>query len=240
MRGIKNKKNPIELNKRGIIFISIILMMNIIGVGYGSWNGGLKVQNIISTGSIDPVFVECEIEEEEKEDYEEEELTESSTCLSEEACIDVDSEAINPERFGLMNYEGTEDIETEASYVEISEDKKRMDVFINNAYPGYRAKIKYKIENYGTIPVKCIVTCDSIDGIKVDIKEPEGNIYGFGDCREGTIAIELDKDILEELDKDKEQNARTVRVEEEEAEKEEIVDYEFIIDLAFEQYNISD
>ena len=51
------------LNKYGLIFSSIIIFMNIAAIGYGDWQKDLKIRNVISTGSIDPVFSSCEIVE---------------------------------------------------------------------------------------------------------------------------------------------------------------------------------
>ena len=237
--GSGRRKNPIILSKLGIICICIMIIMNIIGVGYGSWQNGVEFQSTINTGSIDPVFVECEIEE-----------AKVHKGKGEEASGDENSpEAINEETESLVE-ENYEDMCEETSYVEISDDKKQMNVFIKNAYPGYSAKIRYKIENQGTIPITCKVNCDTVDYIKVDIEEPEGIIYGFGDYREGVIDIELEKGIQKVIKQYNEESGRKGGGAEEEGmedldevweeETEEPEDYGFAIDMMFGQYNISD
>lgn len=245
--GFGKKRNSIVLSKLGIIYLSIIVIMNIIGIGYGSWQSGVEYQSVINTGSIDPVFIECEIEEEkEHKNRGNKDSVEFDVDSSVEVCR---VEALN-EEIGSSEREEYEDMSNEVSYVEISDDKKQMNVFIKNAYPGYSAKIRYRIENQGTIPITCKVNCETVDYIKVNIEEPEGIIYGFGNHREGVIAIELEKGIGRKIKQDKEKSGRKGGGaeekgkedidEESEEETEETEDYEFTIDMVFEQYNISD
>ena len=49
------------LSRLGIVYISIIIMLNIVGIGYGSWQSDIKLESIIATGNIDPVFSQYEI-----------------------------------------------------------------------------------------------------------------------------------------------------------------------------------
>jgi hypothetical protein len=207
---LKKKRNPIRLSKRGIIYISLIIVLNTAGVGYGNWNMDIKSQSVISTGGIDPVFVECEITEESERE-------ENEKAAPEEAFAVIADEA-----------------EEEVSYVEISEDKKRMDVYIKGAYPGYSAEIKYIIENQGTIPIQCRMGCGSIDGINVEIEEPEEVIYGFGDSAEGVIRIDLEKELEE---KTEEYGEVEFEGEKDGDFVEEAAELEFAIDMLFEQYN---
>jgi hypothetical protein len=239
--GFKKKKNSIVLSKLGIICISIIVLMNIIGVGYGSWQSGVEFQSTITTGSIDPVFVECEIEEEEeRKGRGNEDSMEFDADVSDE---DYGVQVLNEEIVESVERKEYEDMWDEVSYVEISDDKKQMNVFIKNAYPGYSAKIRYRIENQGTIPITCKVNCETVDYVKVDIEEPGGTIYGFGDFREGVIDIELEDGIEKEINQNKEEFMKKGGGAEEESMEgidAESEDYGFAIDLVFEQYNISD
>ncbi|MGB4440365.1 MAG: hypothetical protein WBJ13_14330 [Sedimentibacter sp.] len=43
--------------RKKIIFISIILSMSIIGVGYAAWNDDTKIDLLLTTGFINPVFL---------------------------------------------------------------------------------------------------------------------------------------------------------------------------------------
>lgn len=245
--GSGRKKNPIILSKLGIICISIIIIMNIIGVGYGSWQNRVEFQSTINTGSIDPVFVECEIKEENK--HKGRGYRGSNEFITEISGEENSPEAINDEVESLEG-ESYEDMCEETSYVEISDDRKHINIFIKDAYPGYSAKIRYKIENQGTIPITCKVSCDTVDYITVDVEEPEGIIYGFGDYREGVINIELEKGIQKVIKQYRGESGKKKGGTEEEGmeglneeweeENEEPEDYGFTVDLTFRQYNVSD
>jgi len=55
----KNKKKRSGIN---LMIISSILSLNLIGIGYAQWNDGLNIVTSISTGNIDPIFIEKNID----------------------------------------------------------------------------------------------------------------------------------------------------------------------------------
>lgn len=66
MKKTRRKRHK-GLSKTGCIYISIIVLLNLIGVGYGYWADGLEIQNTVSTGNIDPVFSDYTISSLDKE-----------------------------------------------------------------------------------------------------------------------------------------------------------------------------
>lgn len=49
--------------KLKLIFISIIIFLNIVGIGYGVWKSEITMQTLIATGKIEPVFSSFKIVE---------------------------------------------------------------------------------------------------------------------------------------------------------------------------------
>lgn len=57
---IRRKKGN-KFTRYGIICIILVSFLNVLGVGYGYWADKISLQSTISTGNIDPVFVESTI-----------------------------------------------------------------------------------------------------------------------------------------------------------------------------------
>ncbi|MGE5473801.1 MAG: hypothetical protein ACM3UU_06230 [Ignavibacteriales bacterium] len=55
MINVKGKKSGKSTNYR-IIYIAIFVMLNILGIGYGSYMNNIGLETVISTGDIAPVF----------------------------------------------------------------------------------------------------------------------------------------------------------------------------------------
>lgn len=62
----KKRKNKV-LSKTGVLFISIIVLLNTFSVGYGSWADNLNIQNMVSSAKVDAIFSKCEVTEENSE-----------------------------------------------------------------------------------------------------------------------------------------------------------------------------
>jgi hypothetical protein len=170
-------------NKYGLIFSSVIIFINIAAIGYGSWQKDLKIINVISTGSIDPVFSSCEI-------------------VEDRTIIEDRIPEANPEESVDSGTE-MEATEIEGSTVEITNGGKSMYICINGAYLGYSADINYTIKNNGSIPVICTINTPSTDLIIVDIEESEMYINGNGGSNYGCIKVIIN-DIPEEFDVEQE------------------------------------
>jgi hypothetical protein len=55
------KRKRILIKKTWMIYVSLILLLNATGIGYAGWQDDLSIVNIVSTGSIAPVFNEHSI-----------------------------------------------------------------------------------------------------------------------------------------------------------------------------------
>lgn len=55
---VKRRKRIIRISKFGLVCISIIVVLSILGMGYGSYQTAIQVGTVISTGDIDTVFTE--------------------------------------------------------------------------------------------------------------------------------------------------------------------------------------
>lgn len=58
---MQRKKKKKKIGNKSIICITTILVLNAMGVSYGSWNEGAKIRTIASTGNIDIVFKKVDI-----------------------------------------------------------------------------------------------------------------------------------------------------------------------------------
>lgn len=97
----------------------------------------------------------------------------------------------------------------------VEKNGKTIRISIQEAYPGYFARFRYKVTNKGTVPVLYKTTTGSPPpGIEVKISEPAGVIKGNGDSREGEITIAVNN-------------------------VEEDCEYEFTTELSFWQWNAS-
>lgn len=54
---MRNKQGKKTSGKKTIMFITMILFMGLMGVGYASWNGGMVIKTQIQTGHIKPSFL---------------------------------------------------------------------------------------------------------------------------------------------------------------------------------------
>lgn len=55
---IKNKlkKKKRMKSRRGVIYLTLIIFLNIVGIGYGIWENGIVVETTISTGNMNAIF----------------------------------------------------------------------------------------------------------------------------------------------------------------------------------------
>ena len=56
LRCIKRKGKKVFV-KLGVVYASIIILLNVLGVGYGSWKSDIVASNTITTGNLNAVFV---------------------------------------------------------------------------------------------------------------------------------------------------------------------------------------
>ena len=90
---------------------------------------------------------------------------------------------------------------------------KKLYIHIQDAYPGYSARIRFEITNQGTVPIICDMATDSIaDCLSIRVNEPTGMIKGFGESKEGEVEITVGDVVQDES-------------------------YEFTVNLLFEQWN---
>ena len=133
-------------NKIGFICIFIVFLFNSIGIGYANWESEIKMNAVISTGYINPVFSDFEII-----------------------------------RIGeFLKIKG----------VEISHDKKTINLKIDGVKKGDLIKVKYKVENQGTIPIYCKVNSKVTTPVAIFIEESSEEIIGcYGKNTEGIIKV---------------------------------------------------
>lgn len=177
---IRKRRKLFRRNRIGIIYASLIFLLNVVGIGYGNWQGEIKVENVISTGNIRPVFTQCKV---------------------------------------------SEDNNQKLAVVKLSQDKKQMSININNAYPGYCAKITYTVTNEGSIPIYCKIAGSPEKSDAINITVPEGIIKGYGDSKEGAIVITANDLIKQETQNNYESDSEN---------------YHYTVNLLFKQYNMLD
>lgn len=72
----------------------------------------------------------------------------------------------------------------------ITEDGKKLIISVSDAYSGYKAHLKYKVVNRGTVPVKLVTKeSRSSPALKINDNMSEGIINGNGDGREANLFI---------------------------------------------------
>lgn len=185
------KKNAVS-SKLFIISISNVIFFCVIGIGYSKWNGGIELGSLLSTGEVRVVFdgYSCEILE---ETYT---LPEKPADAKTEEAQMTDTETEGSQ---------TEGLQIEASQIEgpqiegpqISHYGKSLDVYIENACPGYSAEIKYRIVNKGDIPVYCkLITGTESLGL-IELERPTEILEANGGSCVGTFKITVPEDIEE-------------------------------------------
>jgi len=84
------------------------------------------------------------------------------------------------------------DIQGEGQVSTYLKDKHTMVILVQNAHAGDVYDIRYKIANYGSIPVSFkTITSESDPGIELSLQKPTGVIMGHGDTAEGMVSIEV-------------------------------------------------
>jgi len=79
-----------------------------------------------------------------------------------------------------------------------SPDKKTLTVTINNAYPGYKATVKYTVKNDGTVPVKLNAITPNVPAVlTVNNTAAAGITLAKGESKEFTLTHEVGDSALQ-------------------------------------------
>lgn len=124
-----------------------------------------------------------------------------------------------------------------ASVVTVGKDKK-LKIDFSNVKPGYKARIKYRIINKGTVPVRCWVDttefnkqgittyCDTSE-IQIDVNQPE-NVIVPNEIKDSKKTLPNENDSVE--------GVLDITV----GNVDELADYDFTAELKFKQWNAVD
>jgi len=130
------------MKKIGLLFLSLVLVLGTLGVGYAMWWSEIAVTGHVATGTVQICFQTGS------------EDTSDPAGTLDRGCLGSDSTHLV-----IQNPPVRKDVgQTDAVVKNCSE----LDVTVQNAYPYYYAAVDFAFFNTGTIPVKlwCVVITD--------------------------------------------------------------------------------
>ena len=153
-----------------MIMVAIIIAINLAGINYAQWNGGMRVTANVSTGTIDAQIVDFII----------------SSDGDGDGDSDSNGEEINPFRGLLVRNisKGLKGSKVKGSKVIGSKDGSNISI-VGTMQEGQTATVTYSVKNLGTLPVKFgtpkVVENNSLDfDLTSAVKDVDGKNGGIG------------------------------------------------------------
>lgn len=160
---IKRKAIPV-----GTLFMTLVLALAFLGVGYGLWSKLLKIDGTINTGEVDAVFYTA--------------FTDDDGTLDDPAgvkdagddgeCVLYGDSSCDPKEYGPDPERYDKDV-GECFAVIDSGDPQKLHITVNTAYPSYYCTVWFDILNNGTIPLMIqdlkVVADNFTNGLEVSV-----------------------------------------------------------------------
>ncbi len=138
---IKRKAIPV-----GTLFMTLVLALAVLGVGYGLWSKLLLIKGTINTGVVDAIFYEAFTDDDNVENNELKDDGDDVPCKVGGGSCDPMELGPNPDRYD-------KDVGECVAVID-SLDAQKLHITVTNGYPSYYCTVWYDIWNNGTIPVK--------------------------------------------------------------------------------------
>jgi hypothetical protein len=131
----------------GAFFMILVLALATVGVGFGLWSKLLVIKGTVETGKVDAMFAKAFTDDDNT-------LDDQAFDLGDEGpCPKYGSGACDPARFGPNPGRYDKDVGKCVAVID-RDDKAKLHVTVENAYPSYHCTVWMDIKNSGTIPVK--------------------------------------------------------------------------------------
>jgi predicted ribosomally synthesized peptide with SipW-like signal peptide len=137
----KGKSLPV-----GTLFMVLVIMLALLGVGYALWSDTLVIEGQVQTGEVDMAFSPCETDDD-----------------------GIEDDGIDPGGKDVASCEcalSTGSIEDDSDH-----GNDQLDITIAGGYPSYSCNVTYDMTNIGTVPVHLYSVTALYDVYALDVEQ---------------------------------------------------------------------